>query len=226
MKLKFEVVHFSGEDLEYPAIELNEHTPMTRGWQSARFCEYPQEIGLKVLDPFCFIQQLQLLSHQSKISSKIEIFLGNDNHNNNNSNYQNATFFRLGSLGLDANERSSFQARELKTVYIDRPCKYIRLIIHHCHVNKFNLFNQVSFIAINVLGDKNYNPSSIDNNDNNNIRAPGNMYINNNINNNDENKDNDDDDDNITLNSKDLYRELTIEATTAEKLKLFLVIKA
>ena len=41
-KLKFKLVHCSSEDPEFPATELNAHSPHTLGWQSARFCEYPQ----------------------------------------------------------------------------------------------------------------------------------------------------------------------------------------
>ena len=48
-KLDFRLTHFSGEDAEYRAVELNKHTPSTKGWQTARFCEYPQEIGLELL---------------------------------------------------------------------------------------------------------------------------------------------------------------------------------
>ena len=46
----------------------------TKGWQSGRFCEYPQEIGL-VFDGVVNTRQIQFLSHQSKIASKIELFV-------------------------------------------------------------------------------------------------------------------------------------------------------
>ena len=36
-KLPFHVVFASSEDVDYPASELNVHSPSTRGWQSARF---------------------------------------------------------------------------------------------------------------------------------------------------------------------------------------------
>jgi centrosomal protein CEP104 len=89
---------------------------------------------------------VQLLSHQSKISTKIEIFLGFG------ADYKSATFKRLGFLSLDSNERSSFQARELKTVYVNEVGQFMRLVIHRCYTNKYNLFNQVGVIAVNLLG--------------------------------------------------------------------------
>ena len=35
-KQRFRVVSVSGEDPEYPARELQHHTPETRGWQCPR----------------------------------------------------------------------------------------------------------------------------------------------------------------------------------------------
>lgn len=35
-KLRFEVAFVSGEDPEYPASELNVHSPHTRGWATPR----------------------------------------------------------------------------------------------------------------------------------------------------------------------------------------------
>lgn len=50
---------------------------------------------------------------------------------------------KLGYLSLDSNERTNFQARELKSVYIDAPCLFLKLLMHKNHQNKYNLFNQV-----------------------------------------------------------------------------------
>ena len=48
-----------------------------RGWQSERFCDYPQHLILQLID-ICEIKQIQILSHQSKIASKIEIWVANE----------------------------------------------------------------------------------------------------------------------------------------------------
>lgn len=145
-KLRFTTVHCSGEDEEYPVSELNQHTPHTRGWQSERFCSYPQELGFELQGGECHISQVQILSHQSKIATKIEVFIGHGD------DYHTASFKRLGYLSLDSNERSSFQARELKTVYVDHHGRYLRLLVHRCYVNKYNNFNQVGIVAVNFLG--------------------------------------------------------------------------
>jgi centrosomal protein CEP104 len=100
-----------------------------------------------LLDGEAQISQFQLLSHQSKISYKVEIFIGRG------ASYRTAVFSRLGYLSLDSNERSNFQSRELKTVFIDNVYgEFIKLIINENHVNKTNLYNQVGIVAVSLLG--------------------------------------------------------------------------
>lgn len=60
---------------------------------------------------------------------------------------------KLGYLSLDSNERTNFQARELKSVYIDAPCLFLKLLMHKNHQNKYNLFNQVGLIAVSIFGE-------------------------------------------------------------------------
>lgn len=50
---------------------------------------------------------------------------------------------RLGYLSLDPNERSNHQARELKSVHVDTPAHVIKFVLHKCHPNKLNIYNQV-----------------------------------------------------------------------------------
>eukprot|EP01039_Chlorochromonas_danica_P000180 gene180-190_t len=146
VKIRFKVVHFTSEDPDYPASQLNEVHPTTKGWQSVRFCSYPQELGFQFLDGEERVTQIQLLSHQNKISSKVEIFVGRG------PTYASATFKRLGYLSLDSNERSNYQARELKTVFVDNMGSFLKLLIFENHVNKMNTFNQVGVVALSLLG--------------------------------------------------------------------------
>lgn len=83
--------------------------------------------------------KVQILSHQSKIATQIELFVGHGD------SYEAAQFRRLGYLSLNSNERSKFQARELKSVYVNAPGQYLRMLVHKCHINEVNLFNQVCF---------------------------------------------------------------------------------
>mmetsp|Transcript_16128 Transcript_16128/g.44039 ORF Transcript_16128/g.44039 Transcript_16128/m.44039 type:complete len:886 (+) Transcript_16128:261-2918(+) len=148
-KLRFQIVSYSGEDNDYPVRELLFHSPHTRGWQTPRFCKYPQEILLRLEQP-CKIQQIQILSHEYKIATKIEVFVASPSPLEDHSQ---VAFKRLGYLSFDSNERSNHQARELKSVHVNVPAFYIRLVVQRCHVNKLNIYNQVGLIALNLIGE-------------------------------------------------------------------------
>jgi centrosomal protein CEP104 len=92
------------------------------------------------------------LSHQSKISSKIELFTfipTGEQALSSQIPLNEVKFNRLGYLSLESNEKSGYQARELKSVYVDAFSLLLKIVLHKCHVNKFNLYNQVGLIAIN-----------------------------------------------------------------------------
>ena len=74
---------------------------------SPSFCEYPQEIGLQFTDGAVAISQVQFLSHQAKIATRVELFVGNG------PDYFSCQFSRLGYLSLDSNERSAYKVRAL-----------------------------------------------------------------------------------------------------------------
>jgi len=114
------------------------------GWCSKKFCSYPQELILQFAVPIR-LRQLQILSHQYKISSRVEIFyylparqVGQLHH------YTpfdpNAQFVRVGYLGFDDNERTGFTAREMKTVHVDVYCQYVKLALYQPYENKLNIF--------------------------------------------------------------------------------------
>ena len=61
-KLKYRIIYCSGEDQDYPVTELLDATSNTRGWQSQKFCDYPQEIIVQ-FPTVVNLKQLQFLSH-------------------------------------------------------------------------------------------------------------------------------------------------------------------
>jgi centrosomal protein CEP104 len=159
VKLGYRVVSASSSDIGYDETQLEQQSTHTKGWQSARFPSYPQHLILQFQQIFD-IRKIQILSHQSKIASSIEIFTGrhsNDNNSlnhNNNNDLNNIIWQRLGYLSLDNNERSQFKARELKSVYVNARGSHLKLSIKKCHKNAINMFDQVGVIAINVVGNK------------------------------------------------------------------------
>lgn len=79
---------------------------------------------------------------RTQIATRVEVFVGTPS-NVADSDPNSCVFKRLGYLSFDSNERSSHQARELKSVHVNVPALLIRLVIHRCHVNKLNIYNQV-----------------------------------------------------------------------------------
>ena len=67
-------------------------------------------------------------------------------------NNQNISFARLGHFSLDDNIRTNYQARELKTVYLEQYCQYLKIVIHKNHLNSLNIFNQVGLVSLTCTG--------------------------------------------------------------------------
>lgn len=70
-----------------------------------RHCTYPQEIIFQLMEGACKITQVQLLSHQCKISTKIELFAGSGR------DLETCRFARLGFLSLVDNAASDYKVR-------------------------------------------------------------------------------------------------------------------
>ena len=85
-----------------------------------------------------------MLSHQSKIATKIEFEIKIDEEDD---------WKKLGRISLDSNANTNFQARELKKANInDVEAKFIRLMLRQNHTNNQNLFNQVGLIGLSFYG--------------------------------------------------------------------------
>ncbi len=74
----------------------------------------------------------------AQIATKVEVFIAEGAQD-----FGSAAFRRLGYLSFDPNERSNHQARELKSVHVNVSAHFVKLVIHRCHVNKLNIYNQV-----------------------------------------------------------------------------------
>ncbi|XP_036726603.1 centrosomal protein of 104 kDa isoform X2 [Balaenoptera musculus] len=150
-KIGFVVVSSSGHEDGFSARELMIHAPTVSGWRSPRFCQFPQEIVLQMVER-CRIRKLQLLAHQYMIASKIEFYVS-ESLPEYFAPYQAERFRRLGYVSLCDNEKTGCKARELKSVYVDAVGQFLKLIFHQNHINKYNVYNQVALVAINIIGD-------------------------------------------------------------------------
>ncbi|XP_019907536.2 centrosomal protein of 104 kDa isoform X2 [Esox lucius] len=149
-KIGFTLVSSSSHEDNFSAKELMVHAPTVNGWRSARVCPYPQQVTLQLTER-SRVRKLQLLAHQYLISSKIEFHIGD--RLPEDSPGLSGPLRRLGYVSLSDNEKTGFKARELKSVHVDAIGTYLRLTFHRNHVNRYNLYNQVALVAINVLGD-------------------------------------------------------------------------
>jgi centrosomal protein CEP104 len=140
-KIPFQVISVSGSDPEFPVEGIAKHGPFNTGWQSERFCTFPQQMILKLSEK-TRVFKIQLLIHHFKIPTKVEIAISNTQDQ----------FERLGYVSLGDNSKNAYRARELKTVHLDTYCTYLQLSFHRCFVNSLNLYNQVGLVAVNILG--------------------------------------------------------------------------
>ena len=159
-KLSFHIFSCSSSDPDHEAAELGNigeqgeigGSSKSDGWETQRFCIYPQELIIQ-FPTTIRLKQMQLLIHQHKIPSKVELYsylplTGGDSQDSGFPKFK-----RLGHFSLNDNEKTHFEARELKSVYIDVYCQYIKLVFHKCYTNKSNIFQQVGLVNLSSLGE-------------------------------------------------------------------------
>ena len=78
-----------------------------------------------------------------QIATRVEIFTGNLPPGSRDAG--SCSWKRLGFLSFDKNERSGYQARELKSVHVNATAYLLRLVVHRCHPNKLNTDDQVCY---------------------------------------------------------------------------------
>ncbi|XP_029986076.1 centrosomal protein of 104 kDa isoform X3 [Sphaeramia orbicularis] len=150
-KVGFIVVDASSHEDNFSAQELMVHAPTVNGWRSSRQCSYPQHITLQLVER-SRVRKLQLLVHHYLIPAKVEFHIGDTLPDSSTSGFPGA-LRRLGYVSLSDNEKTAFKARELKSVHLDAIGTYLRVTLHQNYVNRYNTYNQVALVAINVLGD-------------------------------------------------------------------------
>ena len=106
--------------------------------------------------------QINLLSHEKKISSLIEFYSYFPSQTNEfYQNFKNLTYEKLGYIRMDTNNKSNHKLREFRKVFINTNCIYLKITLHKNYMNKYNVFNQVGLISIEFYGI----PIHINNND-------------------------------------------------------------
>jgi centrosomal protein CEP104 len=130
MRLPFKVMCVSSEEKECPASELMVERAGACGWASERFCSWPQVLVLQ-FRAACRLDRLKILSHQYKIATRVEIFVGVAAGKKQpgagagagaaamSGEWLAANFRRLGHISFSSNSHTGFKARELKSVHLE-----------------------------------------------------------------------------------------------------------
>ncbi|CAI2387590.1 unnamed protein product [Moneuplotes crassus] len=150
--LNFRIFNVSSQDHEFPAQDLISLVSTTKhnGWQSQRFCTYPQELILQ-FEQTVHLTQVQFLMHETKIPTLIELFISSPK---NEALMSSADYSRLGHFTLTDSstnnclEKEKYKSRELKSVFLDHNCKYLKICLEKPYFSKHNPFNQVGIASI------------------------------------------------------------------------------
>ncbi len=148
-----------GEDAVHPASELLIPGRHCRGWESPPDGPFPAEIVLQFMG-VVGLKQVQFLSHQAKIASKIELFVyapeSPEVKLSTPDQLESIKFRKLGHISLRTNEDNGFTARELKSVNISGPVFYLKILFYKSYSNGLNPRKQVGIMAINCVGEETY----------------------------------------------------------------------
>lgn len=130
----------------------------SKGWESKRFCEYPQTLIIQFTE-IVNLKEVQILCHEFKIPSKIELFSYVPLvavESIPQEKMHSIKFNRIGHISFDSNERTNFTAREMKSVYVDFFAFILKLQISKCYSNKFNSFKQVGIMSLKCITSNNH----------------------------------------------------------------------
>ncbi|GMF13827.1 unnamed protein product [Phytophthora lilii] len=150
-----ELLWCSSEDERFPATNLTRPGGLHL-WEAEKFCEFPQELVFRVNQGMpTRIEQVNLLSHPTKVATRIEIFTSTTASAAIHDGKAGVKFDRLGFVCFTSNDTAETTLCELQEVQLPRSTGKItllRLVLHSCHQARANLFSQVGLAAVAALG--------------------------------------------------------------------------
>ena len=153
-KLDFRILSSTSSELSEGSLEeIKRPLSKSRGWHSSKYCTYPQSIYLAFGTPIN-LRQINLLSHEKKISEKISFFAYCPQGDISIKDYKTIPYLNFGYIKLNDNSDNNFKAREFKKVFVDVKCLYLRIDFSKNYNNGYNPFNQVALINIEFFGYK------------------------------------------------------------------------
>ena len=153
-KLDFRLLSSTTSETSIGSLqELKKPLSKSKGWHSEKYCKYPQSIYIAFATPIN-LRQINLLSHEKKISQKISFYAYCPQGDISIKDYQKISYLNFGYIKLNDNSNNDFKAREFKKIFVDVKCLYLRIDLDKNYTNGYNPFNQVSLINIEFFGYK------------------------------------------------------------------------
>lgn len=117
------------------------------GWVSNPNPRFPITIIINLHGKF-LIRGLEIVSHESMIASKVELYATIDETITGNTYWDDIGFFSFHD-----NQRSQWRAREFKNININNiHATYLQFVVSKNHQVPSNTFNQVSFVSLKIKG--------------------------------------------------------------------------
>ena len=152
IKLNYNIVKLSSSE-EESSNSVQKIISFDNNWSSERFCTYPQQIIFQFDTPVN-LRQINLVSHEKKISEKISFFSFCPQKDIAITNLRNINFENIGFINLNQNFASNYQVRELKKIFINIKCLYLKIELEKNYINDYNPYHQVGLISIDFYGTK------------------------------------------------------------------------
>ena len=154
--INFDVIRCTSADPSYPAQNLHTSSIQQKGWVCERFSDYPQRLILELKHSAYKVEKLDLIAHQHLVPRQVDIYIGGAPHDQTgvDSDVDYIKWTLLGHITFASPEGRGSAARELKGVFLEANCRFIRLDLQRPHISKNNLFGQISLCNVVPYGTK------------------------------------------------------------------------
>lgn len=140
-QIEYLVISCTSEDKDCPTSSIQDSNVWSTGWLSQKNPSFPIHLKIDLQNIF-EISQICIISHESKIPSKIDLSISSNSTTH---------FSSVGSFLFSDNSQTKYQARECKKVSLKNvSARYVLFSITGVHKNEKNPDNQVGIISLKI----------------------------------------------------------------------------
>ena len=151
-KLNYKIIKLSSSE-DSSSNSNHKIISFENSWSSEMFCTYPQQIIIQFDNPVN-LRQINIISHEKKISEKISFFSFCPQKDISIPNYNIVNYENIGFINFNQNLASNFQTRELQKILINIKCLYLKIELEKNYINDYNPYHQVGLVNIDFYGYK------------------------------------------------------------------------